>query len=65
MTTLDGRHFRGLRKKAHLTLVEVGRLCRLSPSHLSAMEVGEHPFKPEIAALYERLFDRRRKAGDE
>ena len=65
VTVLDGRHFRKLRELSGVTLTEMARICDVSRPHLSRMERGEQTFQPRFADLYQRLFDRRQKSGDE
>lgn len=62
---LNGAHYRRLRHLSKLTLVEMGRLCGVGYSHLGKMERGREAFQPKYAECYERLFDRRRKAGED
>lgn len=61
---LNGAYFRNLRQLAKLTIKEMARVCGVSTAYLSRMELGEAPFSPKCGELYERLFERRRKAGD-
>lgn len=61
---LNGAFYRNLRELAKLTLVEMGRVCQVGYGQLGRMERGEERFLPKYAALYLRLFERRRKAGD-
>lgn len=56
----NGAHYRDLRYRAHVTLVEMARVCRVTPTHLSLIERGIRSFLPKYAELYEQLFERRK-----
>lgn len=61
---LNGLHFRRMRQAAKVTLTEMARVCGVSHAHLSRMELGRGvDFLPRFAELYDRLFERRRRAG--
>ena len=74
---LNGWFFRNRRRLAALTLREMatcfgpsalahgGVRLGVSVAHLSRMERGDSPFPPRIAAAYDRLFERRGRAGAE
>lgn len=60
---------RDRRKRAGITLTEMARIIHLhrkvSVQYLSQIERGEKAFPPWIAELYEKLFLRYTRAGDE
>jgi transcriptional regulator with XRE-family HTH domain len=61
----NGAYFRNLREQAKLTLAEMARaIGGVTGSHLSRMELGYERFLEQYARAYERLFERRRKAGE-
>jgi len=59
---LNGAYFRNLRQQAEITLGQMGRICGVSAGQLSKMERGSRRFLEAHAALYIRLFERRRRA---
>lgn len=61
---LNGEYFRNLRKQADLTIVEMAQIVGCGFSVLGKMERGEVAFSLDYARLYERVADRRRRAGD-
>lgn len=61
---LNGAWYRRLRVDAKVTLKEMAEICEVSVAYLSRMERGRLEFLPEYAAFYDRLFERRRRAGE-
>lgn len=58
-------YYRHLRKTAKITLVEMGRICGVDWSYLAYMERGKFPFLRKYAEMYDRLLDRKLRAGKE
>lgn len=50
---------------AHVTQSQAASACGISTSHMSRMERGEETFQRGYAAICERLFERRRRSGNE
>lgn len=64
----NGAFYRARRKAAGLTLKEVARTINVlkppSVPLLSHMEMGRRTFQARYALAYDRLFERRRRAGE-
>jgi hypothetical protein len=63
-TVPNPEFFRRMRIRAGLTLKEMGRVLGVSYSAVSLMEHGRQAIRPEHVAIYDRLFERRRRAGE-
>lgn len=64
-TFINGEFIRQERIEAHVTLSQAARACGISAAHMSRMELGGETFQRGYAEICERLFERRRRAGNE
>ena len=62
---LNGLYFRHAREREHVSLSDMARICSVSISSLSRMELGEQQFLPKYADLYESYLNRLRRSGQE
>ena len=60
---MNGAYFASLRRRVGLSLADMAKHLRKSVAFVSLMERGRRSFSPEAAAMYERVYERYRKAG--